>query len=128
MANSSFNFFNESLTVEDFTFVPVRESPAFPFNLDYSWRLCISVAMSFILVSGIFLRKIIISYLLAPDTNTGPINLLIWVDQVNGLFLALNILGRIVGFVLPFPLSVFTGDRFCKWSPLPGKNDLYSRF
>jgi hypothetical protein len=77
--------------------------------------------MSFILVSGIFLRKIIISYLLAPDTNTGPINLLIWVDQVNGLFLALNIIGRIIAFVLPFPLSVLTGDTFCKWSPLPGK-------
>jgi hypothetical protein len=106
-------FLNNSSTVEKFNFIPVSEDPPFPFNLDYSWRLCISAAMSFILVSGIFLRKIIISYLLAPDTNTGPINLLIWVDQVNGLFLALNILGRIIAFVLPFPLSVLTGDTFC---------------
>ena len=116
-------FLNNSSTVERFNFVPVSEDPPFPFNLDYSWRLCISVAMSFILVSGIFLRKIIISYLLAPDTNTGPINLLIWMDQVNGLFLALNILGRIVAFILPFPLSVLTGDLLCKWSPLPGNNN-----
>ena len=111
-----------STTMEELSFTPVSESPPFPFNLDYSWRLVISMIMVLILLSGIFLRVIIIGYLVAPSTKIGPINLLIWVDQLNGIFLAFNIVGRIFAFVLPFPLTVLTGDDFCQWSPLPGKN------
>jgi len=38
--------------------------------------------------------------------------------------LALNIIGRIVVVALPYPMSVVTGDWFCKWSALPGKPEI----
>ena len=34
--------------------------------------------------------------------------------------MALNISERIVAVGLPFPMSVGTGNWFCKWSALPG--------
>ena len=34
---------------------------------------------------GMTLRFIILAYLAKPETNLGPINSLLWIDQVNGL-------------------------------------------
>ena len=66
------------------------------------------------------LRILIIQYMRQPDTKMGPINLLIWMDQLNGFFSAVNILGRIVALALPFPMRDLVGDWFCRWTPLPG--------
>ena len=39
----------------------------------------------------------------------GPIDHLIWMDQLNGIFLALVIVTRLVAISIPFPLSKITG-------------------
>jgi hypothetical protein len=44
------------------------------------------------LVQGSRLRLVIISYINSPESNLGPINRLIWIDQINGVFLLLRYL------------------------------------
>jgi len=34
---------------------------------------------------GMTLRAIILAFLAKPETNPGPINSLLWIDQINGL-------------------------------------------
>ena len=103
------------------------ESP-FPFNLEYSWRVAIAIVSTIVLLLGIFFRALIIRYLLEPEAKLRPINKLIWIDQLNGVFSALNILGRIVAFFLPFPLRDLAGDSLCRWCPFPGKNNFLLTF
>ena len=46
----------------------------------------------------------------------GPINSLIWIDQLNGLNLAYCLLTRMAFIVSPVPLSSLLGQNFCKFS------------
>ena len=46
----------------------------------------------------------------------GPINSLIWIDQLNGLKLAYCLLTRMAFIVSPVPLSSLLGQNFCKLS------------
>ena len=66
------------------------------------------------------LRWVIFSYLRAPDTKMGPINNLIWIDQVNGIFLGIALFGKIIFILTPMPFSELLGSDFCDWSDLPG--------
>jgi len=54
------------------------------------------------------------------ESNLGPINVLIWFDQVNGMILALAIVARIVFLVSPDPLISTFGEFFCKMTNLIG--------
>jgi hypothetical protein len=67
----------------------------FPIFLTIGWKLFISVSLILTLFFGIKLRLIIFKYLAAPATNLGPINNLIFMDQLNGLLLAPVIVVRI---------------------------------
>jgi hypothetical protein len=60
----------------------------FPIFLPFGWKLFMSVSLLLTLFFGIKLRLIIFKYLAAPATNLGPINNLIFMDQLNGLLLA----------------------------------------
>jgi len=121
MAKLNVTIFSE-LSVADTLFLTDANTttPPFPFNLPYHYRVTIAIMMAINFAAGAYLRLIIMKYLRESGTKMGPINLLIWMDQLNGIFLALNIAGRIVAFLIPFPLSLLTGDKFCTWSPLPG--------
>ena len=121
MSDRNVEFFNEHNTTEGFQLAGIQGPMPFPFNLSYELRLMISSGMALNFVAGSYLRIKIGWFLLEPSSKMGPINLLIWIDQFNGIFLAINILGRIISFALPFPLSHVTGDTFCVWSPLPGQ-------
>ena len=123
-----FNFFTETENTESFVFNSDNGSlPPFPFNLSYSTRIFISILMALVLVGGLHYRMLIFRYLVQPSTNKGPINLLIWIDQLNGLFLAINTIGRIIAFMLPFPMSQLTWETFCRWTPLPGNYELTTK-
>jgi hypothetical protein len=50
----------------------------------------------------------------------GPINHLIWIDQINGMFLTLNILSKLFAIAIPVPLENIFGKTFCEWYDLPG--------
>ena len=88
----------------------------FPLNLSLIWRSVLIVSLLLALIQGTRLRMIIISYLNAPETNLGPINYLVWIDQVNGGFLAYSILIRIIILISPVPLHSIFGAKFCLWN------------
>lgn len=115
-----YNYFNGSDILESFIFKSNDSLPPFPFNLSYTTRIYISLSMALVLASGLHYRMLIFRFLVLPGTNKGPINTLIWIDQLNGLFLVVNTVGRIIALILPFPMSRLTGESFCGWSPLPG--------
>ena len=50
----------------------------------------------------------------------GVINYLIWLDQVNGVFLGVALFNKSILNLLPFPLSSVLGSEFCDWIDLPG--------
>ena len=64
-------------------------------------------------------RTIIFSYLRSPETKMGVINILIWLDQVNGIFLGLSLIAKAVLNIYPFPVNEVFGTRFCEWFDLP---------
>ena len=50
----------------------------------------------------------------------GVINYLIWLDQVNGVFLGVALFNKSILNLLPFPLIGVLGSEFCDWIDLPG--------
>ena len=66
------------------------------------------------------MRYIIFSYLTSPETKLGSINYLIWLDQVNGVFLAIAMTIKAVLNIIPSPLLDIFGAQFCEWIDLPG--------
>jgi hypothetical protein len=121
MFEQNISFFDESENVENFLIILNEDAQLpFPINLSYSFRLLICLTMTTVFLSGLYYRIFIFKYLRQPDTNMGPINLLIWTDQLNGLFLGINTIGRIIALALPFPMSKIIGETFCKWTPFPG--------
>ena len=114
------NFFeSENVTLVFNSFEDDLNLP-FPLNLNKGWTIVITLQQILTLVFGIKLRSIIILYLLSPDTKLGPINSLIWMDQINGIFLAFAIALRMMAINSPIPLSQVFGDSFCEWIGLPG--------
>ena len=55
----------------------------------------------------------------------GVINYLIWLDQVNGVFLGVALFNKAVINLLPVPLGEVFGPKFCDWFDLPGTNTIY---
>ena len=121
MNSCNITFMSANTTAETLIMLINESQPPFPFNHIYSTSILIAILITLTLISGTYFRMFIIRYLLEPSTKLGPINFLIWVDQINGIFLAVSALGDVAAFVSPFPLSKITGDKFCRWSPLPGK-------
>jgi hypothetical protein len=96
-------------------FLPLSDSDGLPFplNLYFHWRIILAFLFLVVLLKGAKLRLTIVSFIKSPETKLGPINYLILMDQINGLFLALNIIFRI-GFVLsPEPMSKLLGIELC---------------
>ena len=102
-------------------FFPLEEklSLPFPLYLHFGWRIFIILTQFLTLIFGIKLRAIIFSYLRCPESKMGPINSLIWMDQITGIFLAVGIVLRMSAVNSPFPLSHVFGTGFCKWIGLP---------
>ena len=91
----------------------------FPLNLSKMYKNFISIFLIISLLYGLRLRLKIISYLQAPETKFGPIDYLIWMDQLNGLCLAFVIVSRLVAINSSAPLGQILGDNFCYWIDLP---------
>ena len=93
----------------------------FPLNLSQNVRIGIAICIVVILIGGLLLKKINFDYLRSPDTHLNPINLLIWVDQLNSLILgSLNLTFGAIAFIFPEPISKILGQGFCDWVPLFG--------
>ena len=103
-------------------FYPLEDHQSVPFPLNHhpSWKVGITVMQILTFIFGLKLRVIIFSYLLCPESKLGPINVLIWMDQINGIFLAIGTALRMMAVNSPVPLSNIFGNEFCKWIGLPG--------
>jgi hypothetical protein len=86
----------------------------FPLNLQLIWKILLVAILLVNLVQGSRLRGTIVAYIKSPESNLGPINYLIWVDQINGMMYALIVLVRIVYIIYPYPISSIFGLEFCQ--------------
>ncbi len=91
----------------------------FPMYLSTSSRSLLSFFMLFSLVYGLILRASIFSYLRSPNTRLGPIDRLIWMDQLSGLCFALVIVIRLIAINTSVHLSQIMGENFCYWVDWP---------
>lgn len=107
---------NKTIFFKSFKF---KDGLPFPLYLSWELRTVLAVILFIALTIGIRLRTIIFNYLRSPDSK-GPVNYLIWVDQVNGFLLGLVIIIKIVLILSPVPLSSIFNETFCEWIDLPG--------
>ena len=98
----------------------MNNSLPFPLYLPAFARVMISACLAIALVLGTNYRMMIFKYLQAPETKIGPINYLIWIDQLNGIFLGVSMAIKIILIIIPVPLNEVVGNSFCNWIDLPG--------
>jgi hypothetical protein len=92
----------------------------FPLHLHLVWKFVLAISLLFTLIEGTRLRLIIIAYIKSPETKLGPINYLIWVDEINSIFLGMNVLFRIIFILSPEPVSILFGSQFCEFANFIG--------
>ena len=114
-----FESFNSS-TYTIFKTLSDEDGLPFPLYLKFYVRVGLALSLVFTLVQGARLRKVIISYIKSPETKLGPINYLILVDQINGLFLATSIIMRTVFIISPVPMSTVFGNNVCNLANFVG--------
>ena len=89
------------------SFQPFHDEIGLPFPLNSGAAIKYSFVALYllILIEGSRLRKVIFSYMMCPEVNQGPINVLIWLDQLNGINLFLTTSGDTVIFQLKLLIS-----------------------
>ena len=122
MSKYQFFFFaNESYSWSgNFEPLTEHESLPFPLNVEISTKIGISLYLILTFVIGCCLRSKILFFTYTQSIKENPINLFIWFDQLNGIFLGLNILYTLSVLHLPFPLIAIIGDEGCNWTDLMG--------
>jgi hypothetical protein len=85
----------------------------FPLNLPITWKLILSSSLLLILIQGTRMRFGIFRYINSPESALGPINYLIWIDEINGVFLGISIAIRIMFILSPYPIGQLIGSDFC---------------
>jgi len=85
----------------------------FPQNLNVWWRSLISIMLVGILVKGLGLRLKIYSYIQNSETKLNAVNVLFFLDQLNGVFLAIVLAARISFSLLTIPASELMGPLAC---------------
>jgi hypothetical protein len=118
--SQNMNMFDGENSILHFNPFSEEQSLPFPLYLKYPSILFISLTLLISLLIGLKFRAIIFFYLKAPETKIGPINFLIWIDQINGLLLGVTIMLRLIMINNPYPLSETFGKTFCEWIDLPG--------
>ena len=94
-------------------FLSAENGAPFPLALSYPLRALMALSLILNLIYGTKFRMTIISYIKSPETKVGPINYLIWVDQLNSIFLSLQVLARILFLILPQSFDLPFGEKFC---------------
>ena len=89
----------------NFTLLNDQEGQPFPLYLKAHWKILIVMSLLLIIIQGARLRKVIISYINSPEAGLGPINNLIWVDQIFGILPVFNIAVKIIFILSPIPIS-----------------------
>ena len=95
--------FSEAIAFRPF---PDETGLPFPLNSNPAWKYSFVVLFILILVQGTRLRGGILQYMMSAEANQGPINILIWLDQLNGINSFLTILGGNVMFQLKHSILI----------------------
>ena len=95
------------------------DSLPFPLYLPSHWKYVLTILQVIALAVGLRLRLIIFKFLKSPESN-GPLNRLIWMDQINGLFLGIVLIVKVVAFNCTVALSQLIGDPFCQFFDFVG--------
>ena len=103
-------------------FAPFSERLGLPTPLNQTSGVKILIVSLLIwdLLLGFYIRRKIINYLQSRDSKQNPINYFFWIDQVNGIFLGLNIIFTLVTILTPFPVSDIVGFEACNWVDVIG--------
>jgi hypothetical protein len=64
----------------------------FPLYLHTAWKIILVLSLLFTFIEGLRLRKVIVSFVVSPESKLGPINYVILVDEINGLLLGISII------------------------------------
>ena len=120
-------FVTESSANISITFTPFIgiEGLPFPLYLKVEAKFVLILLLMINLYFGIKYKTVIVMYLRSSDSN-GPINNLVWFEQLNGFCLGIVILIKMIAIISPIPLSRILGNRFCEWTGLPGLLQLIS--
>ena len=97
----------------NFTLLNDQEGQPFPLYLKAHWKILIVMSLLLIIIQGARLRKVIISYINSPEAGLGPINNLIWVDQIFGILQLFYITMRIIFILSPIPINELLGPAAC---------------
>ena len=100
-------------------FLGKNKTLPFPLTMNLYLRFMMAIIFIFIFVAGMLMRKHFFGYLRYPETKLGAINLLIWMDQLNGLCLALSIVLRCIAICTPIPLVDIIGSTCCELIAVP---------
>ena len=119
--------------IVNFSPLSERKGLPFPLYLNFIWRALLVLSFLLTLTEGAQLRKVIVNFVISPESKLGPINYMILVDQINGLFLGVNIIFQIVVIICPVPLSIVLGAEFCDFlkfvsSVYPGGSCIWGCF
>jgi hypothetical protein len=109
--------FGQENTSKIISFTQFSESEGLPFplHLHLVWKTLFVLSLLFILVEGLKLTKVIVDFVISPESKLGPINYVILVDQINSLFLGISIIFQISVNICPIPLSILLGNEFCNF-------------
>ena len=91
-----------------------------PLNQTFGVKMIIVTLLICDLLLGCYIRRKIINYLQSRDSKENPINYFFWIDQVNGIFLGLNIVFTLAAILTPFPISDIVGFEICNWVDVIG--------
>ena len=110
---------NHFATLNSFTFTETIESRPFPMNLNSHLKSMISIIFMLVLALGLKSRLKIFKYLASDEAQMKPINVLISLQQLNGLLQGISTIFKVAAFNLRTPLSALLGANFCQWVDLP---------
>ena len=112
------SFFTGGATFTYFKMNSDKSFLPFPINQNLFVKILVCSVLAAILILGFRKRFLILTYMLSPEVKMNPPNLLFGLDQINGIFLALIIIFRIIFNLLPEPLSDLADPRICAFAEL----------
>jgi hypothetical protein len=104
---------SELITIQTFQGLP------FPLNLSPIWKILITILLLIISVTGLWLRRVILTFSRQPSKKVNPINVLIWIEQLIGLSTLFTISFGIVALNLSYPVRETMGEGFCHGIQFP---------
>jgi len=100
--------------------LPFSSSTPFPLNTNIYIKFFFVLYLLVLLVCGGTLKFKIFEFTRKMNFKDNPISIFNLQDQLNGIYLALNIIYTLTTVAVPFPLSTLLGDEVCNFADAIG--------